>query len=174
MASTRVSLALLLLGLASCSALVAPSNLQIPATKKTLQPAVQLPASSNLRLRGGGLPPNDVILKTAIGGALGACLRALLQAWTPEISKYGPWKHIVGVNFFGAFMLGIMTGPGIPKSLAPILITAFRITSAIVTVDAYGLYMSGKKEEALFYFAFVVPFNCLANHLGRSFGKAIM
>mmetsp|Transcript_39407 Transcript_39407/g.61425 ORF Transcript_39407/g.61425 Transcript_39407/m.61425 type:complete len:173 (-) Transcript_39407:788-1306(-) len=169
----RWSLLLVLVALSGCSALVAPSSQLAPVTKG-LHPAAQGQAPSNLRLRGGGLPPTDVIVKTAIGGALGACLRALLQAWTPEISKYGPWKHIVGVNFFGAFMLGLVTGQGIPKSLAPILITAFRITSAIVTVDAYGLYMSGKQQEALFYFAFVVPFNCVANHLGREVGKAVL
>lgn len=111
---------------------------------------------------------------TAIGGACGATLRACLQVWTTEIAKHGPWKHIVGVNAFGALMLGLLTSPKFPKDLVPLFVTAFRIVSAIVTVDAYNLYAAGKKDMALTYFLCAVPFNMLMNHVGRTIGGEIL
>ena len=37
------------------------------------------------------------------------------QVWTSDIAAYGPWKHIVGVNAFGALVLGVLTSPKFPK-----------------------------------------------------------
>jgi hypothetical protein len=49
------------------------------------------------------------------------------------------------VNALGAFLLGIVTSPRFPREIAGILVPAFRILSAIVTMDAYGLHSSGKQ-----------------------------
>eukprot|EP00283_Hemiselmis_rufescens_P018942 CAMPEP_0173437842 /NCGR_PEP_ID=MMETSP1357-20121228/18550_1 /TAXON_ID=77926 /ORGANISM="Hemiselmis rufescens, Strain PCC563" /LENGTH=172 /DNA_ID=CAMNT_0014403049 /DNA_START=20 /DNA_END=538 /DNA_ORIENTATION=+ len=162
-------LGLFLVSLACAAALPAA-----PSVQTARAPAAYLApvGASNIKplpaLRGGGLPPTDVIVKTCIGGAIGAFARAFLQNMVPEISKYGPWKHIVGVNMLGALLLGIVTSPSFPKDLAPVFVPACRIISAIITVDAYGLYQSGKETESGLYFAFVVPFNLLMNHIGRT------
>jgi fluoride ion exporter CrcB/FEX len=80
----------------------------------------------------------------------------------------------VGVNAIGALMLGIVTSAKFPKDLVPVFVTAFRIVSAIVTVDAYNIYLAGKKDLALFYFMCAVPLNLLMNHLGRTIGNEVL
>eukprot|EP00286_Rhodomonas_abbreviata_P014397 CAMPEP_0181323890 /NCGR_PEP_ID=MMETSP1101-20121128/20046_1 /TAXON_ID=46948 /ORGANISM="Rhodomonas abbreviata, Strain Caron Lab Isolate" /LENGTH=183 /DNA_ID=CAMNT_0023431987 /DNA_START=49 /DNA_END=600 /DNA_ORIENTATION=- len=168
-------LKLVLLGVACTSALpsapLATSHLrQLPAKNEPARTSELLslrPATDTMRLKGGGLPANNVILMTCLGGALGAFSRSGLQAWTDSLTKYGPWKHILGINFFGAFLLGIVTHPSFNKDLAPMLIPACRIVSAIITVDAYGLYSKGNENESLLYLALVVPGNFCMNILGR-------
>ena len=147
----------------------APTALSRPSVAKASP-------TTNLALRGGGvnLPPTKALILTACGGALGASLRACLQVWTSDIAAYGPWKHIVGVNAFGALVLGVLTSPKFPKDLVPLFVTAFRIVSAIVTVDAYNLFAAGKKDMAALYFLCAVPLNMLMNHLGRTIGGEIL
>merc|ERR1719199_735253 len=150
----------------------APTTLARPSVAAKAAPV----APETLRLRGGGVnwPPTKVIILNAMGGALGASIRSCLQVWSADISKHGPWKHIVGVNAFGATVLGLLTSPKFPKDLVPLFVTAFRIVSAIVTVDAYNIYLSGKKDVALMYFLCAVPLNMMMNHIGRTIGNSVL
>ncbi|KAJ1489133.1 hypothetical protein T484DRAFT_1780969, partial [Baffinella frigidus] len=88
--------ALFVLLAASASALHAPAAFA-PASSKGL--AVPELRSDAMRLKGGGpmikAPPTETILLTALGGALGGVARGCLQNWMPEISKHGPFKHII-------------------------------------------------------------------------------
>eukprot|EP00281_Chroomonas_sp_CCMP1168_P033882 CAMPEP_0206251698 /NCGR_PEP_ID=MMETSP0047_2-20121206/22168_1 /ASSEMBLY_ACC=CAM_ASM_000192 /TAXON_ID=195065 /ORGANISM="Chroomonas mesostigmatica_cf, Strain CCMP1168" /LENGTH=182 /DNA_ID=CAMNT_0053677679 /DNA_START=38 /DNA_END=586 /DNA_ORIENTATION=+ len=172
-----VSARLLILLAAAACATALPAAQPAFALRAGASPAPALAAQRNTspasvtaveRLRGGGLPPTDVIIKTCIGGAIGAFVRAYLQNMVPEISKYGPWKHIVGVNAFGAMLVGIATSGGMPKNLVPLVVPAVRIISAIITVDSYNLFNAGKQNEAAFLLAMVVPMNLLFNHIGRT------
>eukprot|EP00277_Geminigera_cryophila_P012201 CAMPEP_0179438024 /NCGR_PEP_ID=MMETSP0799-20121207/21822_1 /TAXON_ID=46947 /ORGANISM="Geminigera cryophila, Strain CCMP2564" /LENGTH=172 /DNA_ID=CAMNT_0021219357 /DNA_START=73 /DNA_END=591 /DNA_ORIENTATION=- len=171
---TRI--AVLLVALACAVPATALHNAPTAVTRPSVAAKGVVTAPENLRLRGGGvnLPPTKVLIMTAIGGACGASLRSCMQVWTSDIAKHGPWKHIVAVNAFGALMLGIFTSPKFPKDLVPLFVTAFRIVSAIVTVDAYNILMSGKKDLALFYFLCAVPMNLMMNHLGRTIGGEVL
>ena len=96
---------------------------------------------------------------------------SIFQAWTLETHFRSASQDYLGVpstlllhlflflaaiNLIGAFLVGIATSPNFPKKFAPFFVSWFRITSAIVSVDAYLLMMNSKQVHNCFYFTFAL------------------
>ena len=92
---------------------------------------------------------------------------SIFQAWTLETHFRSASQDYLGVlstlllhlflflaaiNLIGAFLVGIATSPNFPKKFAPFFVSWFRITSAIVSVDAYLLMMNSKQVHNCLYF----------------------
>lgn len=113
------------------------------------------------------------LLLVAIGGALGASLRALASLAWPA-----PWG-VLAINVAGSFVIGALAVPLLlsergPHPLAPLLITGLLggfTTFSAFSLDTLSLIEAGRLGAALLYAGGSVGLSLLACALGLWLGR---
>lgn len=117
----------------------------------------------------------------ALGGALGSCLRHLVNLGSARLFGVGfPWGTL-GVNIFGSFLMGVFVelllrrfegSPELRLLVATGFLGGFTTFSAFA-LDTADLYGRGVPAQAFFYVAASVLFSLAALFAGMWLAKGL-